>query len=287
MCLCVVSVKDGDIGVETYNNIMTVLKFPMQKPSVQMIKMRSFLLRAFSFWFFLSFCSAQNIAAFYSTKGPTVMSLDSSTGNFVYNVFAQKGFSSMRSFVPTFPPKNGTSIACVGYSSSTSIYVCWSEQCKLNTNETQGSIFYQTPNNSLAQQIFKCSYASGNCVNYGAYPISLNVTVPVRSGTGLSAALLSTDLGYRVSYEDIHGSLRQISYSNNTEGVVTPWADGVLTSNLTSANGSALSTTYIQSPNATAPAQQTVYQLSNDQILSMIDNRTTAINETQVWFAGM
>lgn len=159
----------------------------------------------------------------------------------------------------------------------------------MNTNAFQGSIFYQTPNNTLAWQFFKCSYASGNCVNYGGYLISVNVSVPVKPGTSLAASVLSNDLGYRVTYEDIHGSVRQIGYSNNTQGVVSPWADGALTSNLISTSGSALATTWVLSPggpNSTAPAQQTVYQADGNQIIGAIDNQTTAFNQTQVWSAG-
>ncbi|KUJ11400.1 uncharacterized protein LY89DRAFT_787002 [Mollisia scopiformis] len=221
--------------------------------------------------FLASLVRAQTIGAFYSLGGPTVVSLDPQTNTFVYNVYSKKGFSLMNSFAPTIPPKNGTSIACVGYSSPSSVY---------------GSIYYQTSNNSIAQQLFKCSYASGNCVNYGGYLISANVTIPIKPNTGLSAALLSADLGYRITYEDIYGAVRQIGYSNTTKGVVTPWADGVLASNSTSLNGSALATTFVQSPNTTEPAQQTIYQLVDDQILPFVDNQATAMNQTQSWVAA-
>ena len=173
----------------------------------------------------------------------------------------------------------------------------------------QGSVFYQTPNNSLCQQIFKCRYASGDCSNYGGFIISSNVTVPVRQGTGLSVALLSTNFGYRVTYEDIHGSVRQLSYSNTTKGVVTyvcddqkipasqfsaqfadlwsQWADGTLVKNGTAGNSSALATTYLPSPNDTVPAEQTIYQVADNKVFSSINKNSTFINQTSSWSQGI
>lgn len=115
--------------------------------------------------------------------------------------------------------------------------------------------------------------------------VSGNVTLPIRPGTGLGAVLLSADLGYRVTYEDIYGSIRQIGYSNSTKGIVTPWSDGVRTINSTG-NGS-LAMTYVGSPNSTTPAQQTIFQVSNDSILSFNDNNVTAMNQSQSWISGI
>ncbi|KAH9203175.1 hypothetical protein DL95DRAFT_419255, partial [Leptodontidium sp. 2 PMI_412] len=215
-----------------------------------------------------SLLRAQSIGAFYSSGGPTVISLNTLSGNFSYNVYTQRGFSDIKSFAPTFPPKNETSIAVTGYGSPSAVY---------------GVIFYQIANNSLAQQLFKCWYSSGECSNYGGYIVSSKLKIPVRPGTGLAASLLSSDFGYRLSYEDIYGSVRQLSYSNSTKGLVTYWADGALVNNVTVANSSALTTTYVQSPNATIPAQQTVYQISNDQIVPTVNSHSTFINDTQTW----
>jgi hypothetical protein len=245
---------------------------------------------AFASCILLSYANAQSIAAFYSSKGPAVISLNTLSGNFSYNVYTQKGFSSMKSFAPTIPPRNGTSIACVGYNNPSSIYVYLANLEIAYIIHVliaiQGSIFYQTANNTIAQQFFKCAYSSGNCVNYGGYLISLNVTIPVKSGTGLAAALLSTDFGYRVTYQDIRGSIRQLSYSNTNENVITPWADGILTTNTTISNGSALSMTYVPSPNDTVPARQTIFQRSGDQILQFVNSQTTFINRSQTWVPG-
>ena len=131
----------------------------------------------------------------------------------------------------------------------------------------------------------------------------------MRQGTGLSVALLSTNFGYRVTYEDMHGSVRQLSYSNTTKGVVTyvcdeqkilvlrfhtpctdfrcQWADGVLVKNGTAGKSSALATTYLPSPNDTVPAQQTIYQVANNQIFASINKNSTFINQTSSWNQGM
>lgn len=86
--------------------------------------MRFQVLIAFAASLYITLSNAQSIASFYSTKGPTVVSLDALSGNFSYNVYAAKGFSSMKSFAPTVPAKKGTSIACVGYSTNSTVYVC-------------------------------------------------------------------------------------------------------------------------------------------------------------------
>ncbi|KAK0116429.1 hypothetical protein ONS95_013447 [Cadophora gregata] len=220
----------------------------------------------------LSLSVAQSIGAFYTGGGPTVIKLNGNSGNFSYNVYKATGFSDeWSSFAPTFPPVNGTPMAVTGFSSPSAVY---------------GSVFYQTRNNSLSQQLFKCWYSSGDCLNYGGFIISSKVTVPVKQGTGLSVALLSTNFGYRVTYEDIHGSIRQLSYSNTTEGVVTYWNDGALVKNGTTRNSSALATTYLPSVNDTIPAEQTIYQVSDDQILSVTNKNTTFINQTSSWSQG-
>ncbi|PVH71546.1 hypothetical protein DL98DRAFT_614090 [Cadophora sp. DSE1049] len=220
----------------------------------------------------LSLSVAQSIGAFYSSGGPTVIKLNELSGNFSYNVYKATGFSDeWSSFAPTIPPVNGTAMAVTGFSSPSAVY---------------GSVFYQTANNSLCQQIFKCRYSSGDCSNYGGFIISSNVTIPVKQGTGLSVALLSANFGYRVTYEDIHGSVRQLSYSNTTKGVVTYWADGALVKNGTTGNSSALATTYLPSPNDTVPAQQNIYQVANNQIFSSINKDSTFINHTSSWSQG-
>lgn len=240
------------------------------------------LLLLFSILSCLMRVEAQSIASFYSDKGPTIISLDVDRGQFGYTTFASKGFNSTNYIDPKFPPLNGSSLASIGYSSPTSIYVCRNFRIWCCTNGIQGSIFYQTVNETLVQLFFKCSYSSGNCVKYGEYLISLNVTVPVKLGTGLSASLLSTDLGYRLTYEDTEGSIRQLSYANNTKGEVTYWADGAFLANSTTTNTSALATAYIPATNTTS-ASQTIYQISNDEIVPYVNKPEIGSNVTQMW----
>lgn len=95
--------------------------------------MRTHSLLAFAACFLFS--RAEPIAAFYTGGGPVMVSLDPA-GNFLYNVHSKTGFSDMKTFTPTIPPKNGTSIACVGYGSS-SIYVCPDFYLRMNANEAR------------------------------------------------------------------------------------------------------------------------------------------------------
>ncbi len=67
--------------------------------------------------------NSQAVASFYTMKGPTIVVQDPSTGNFLYNIYAAKGFSSMQAINATNSPKVGTSMALAGYSTGVSVYV--------------------------------------------------------------------------------------------------------------------------------------------------------------------
>ena len=153
------------------------------------------------------------------------------------------------------------------------------------TNTYQGQVFYQSTNASLAFLFFKCSYASGICVNYGEHIISSNVTTPVSPNTSLAAALFSKDIGYRVTYQDIHGSIRQLAYANNTQGIVTNWADGNFTGNLTVPDGGAIATTYVSPSNVTG-IREVLYAVGEGEVKSskaVVENKTNSIHDQKVW----
>lgn len=131
----------------------------------------------------------------------------------------------------------------------------------------------------------------------GSLIISSNVTTPVKPGTAIAASLFSTNFGYRITYEDIHGSLRQLSYSyrvlNKTAGTSegTGWADGQLISNSTSLTRSTLATTQVMfttnGTTDTEPSHQTVYRYTNGQIQALVDNNVGFPNATanDTWLA--
>lgn len=136
--------------------------------------------------------------------------------------------------------------------------------------------------------IFKCAYESGICINYDEMSISTQVTIAVHPETKLSAALLGNDLGYRITYQDIHGSIRQLSYANSTKGIVTSWADGALVTNSTGMTGKlvGLSTVFVRVTNTTAPLQ-TIYPLIDGDIHSMTEDKIYNISQlTHNWSAG-
>ena len=138
----------------------------------------------------------------------------------------------------------------------------------------------------ISQVLIECAYLTGNCTTVGEYAISYNVTTAVNDRTGLSAALLSTDVGYRVFYEDVNGVVRQLSYANSTEGVVTNWGHGTVVSNftVTNATGVALANTWTVGTNTTM--NQTVYQLVNGTIQpfqTVIDDSGDTALDSEEW----
>lgn len=152
-------------------------------------------------------------------------------------------------------------------------------------NFDQAQAFYQTKNDSLAKLDLKCSYASGVCVNYGEYIISRKISVPVSPRTWLAAALFSNNIGYSITYQDINGSVRQLSYANSTKGVVTDWADGNLTTNSTLLDGYALSTAIRVPTNVTA-RREVVYKVLNigiQPINSVTNEKSKSILDEKTW----
>lgn len=159
---------------------------------------------------------------------------------------------------------------------------------RCGSNTSQGQVFYQSTNSSLAFLFFKCSYASGICVNYGEYAISTNLTTPVSPNTRLAAALFSKDIGYRVTYQDTHGSLRQLAYANNTQSVVTNWADGNLIGNFSIPDGHAISTVYASPSNTTGIAER-IFAVGDREVRvdrAVVENMTHSIHDQITWVAG-
>ncbi|KAH7355419.1 hypothetical protein BKA65DRAFT_239495 [Rhexocercosporidium sp. MPI-PUGE-AT-0058] len=217
--------------------------------------------------------NTQALGSFYFGRGSAVVLHNPDAGNFLYSINSAKGFGDLQSLEVKAKPKNGTAVACTGYSGPTSVY---------------GQVFYQSVNSSLAFLFFKCSYASGICVNYGEYIISSNVTTPVSPNTQLAAALFSKDIGYRVTYQDINGSLRQLAYANNTQGVVTNWADGNVTGNVIVPDGYAVSTTYVSPSNITV-LRETIYGVGEGEIRvssAVVENKTRSIHDQKTWVVG-
>ncbi|KAH9207248.1 hypothetical protein DL95DRAFT_468856 [Leptodontidium sp. 2 PMI_412] len=216
---------------------------------------------------------AQALGSFYYGKGPGVVAHDPSTGNFLYSVYTNNGFSDIQPLTVKTKPKNGTAIACSGYYVAQSVY---------------GEVFYQAQNDSIIFLFIKCSFTSGICVNYGERTISVNVTVPVNSKTKLAAALFSQNVGYRVTYQDALGSIRQLAYANSTKGVVTHWGEGNQTGNFTVPDGYGLSTS-IRKPTNVTSQREIVYQVMADgvqPITSKTDNKTMSILDQKTWFAN-
>ncbi|KAL2070208.1 hypothetical protein VTL71DRAFT_13234 [Oculimacula yallundae] len=233
---------------------------------------------------------AQAIGSFFHGRGSGVVVHNPDAGNFLYSIDSDNGYGDLLPLNVTAVPRNETPIACTGYGSPSSVY---------------GSAFYQTTNSSLVQLIFKvcllgvlsnlfmsrcCNYASGICVNYGEYIISSNVTIPVSPNTQLTAALFPTRVGYRVTYQDTQGSLRQLAYANSSQEGVTSWADGNLTGNFTIPDGYAFDTTTLSPTNVTE-MRETLYAVDEGDVKvsnSMTRNSSSAmtIRDAKSWSAG-
>jgi len=129
-------------------------------------------------------------------------------------------------------------------------------------------VYYQTADNSIVQFNLKCSRLNGTCSNFGELYITAKATNQASPNTRLAAVLISKDFGYRVTYEDVNGTLRQFDYAQNSKGVITPWSDGKRIGNATiTSGGHALASTYDNRVNlTTGPVPQTVYHLAGDTI---------------------
>lgn len=124
----------------------------------------------------------------------------------------------------------------------------------------------------------RCQFATGVCDPYKNAIISNNVSVPVSSNTGLAAAIFQQDQGYRVTYEDARGTIRQLAYANTTSGLLYQWEDGKAIGGLTSSDSHALS--YTWTPYVPAQSQDTtVFQALNGTIRSV----TSKIQLASTW----
>ena len=129
-------------------------------------------------------------------------------------------------------------------------------------------MYYQTGDNSIVQLNLRCSRDNGTCVNFGELYITAKAANQPSPNTRLAAVLISKDVGYRITYEDKTGLLRQFDYAQDSKGVITPWSDGKRVGNTTvTGSGHALASTYIYKANLTTdPVPQTVYHLVGDTI---------------------
>ena len=90
-----------------------------------------------------------------------------------------------------------------------------------------------------------------------------------------------------MTYEDILGSVRQLSYASPVNGTATTWADGSLTGNFTVTDGWGISTAY-SAPTNTTPKTEIMYQIFNDTIQplnAVIENKTNtnSILDKETW----
>ncbi|CZT51871.1 uncharacterized protein RSE6_13082 [Rhynchosporium secalis] len=225
--------------------------------------------------------STQAIGSFFFTDsksiaGTGVVVHNPRDDNFLYSINSTRGFGDMKAIDVDILPRNGTPVACTGYLAGDSVY---------------GAAFYQAESSGIVQLFFKCSYKAGTCVNYGNWFISNSVTIPVSPTTQLTAAIFPSNMGYRVTYQDTQGALRQLAYANGTRGETT-WADGNLTGNYTIPDGYAFDTTTISPKNETGDRlRETIYAVGTGDI--KVSDSTThntsgliTIDDPKTWSAN-
>lgn len=89
---------------------------------------------SFATWFVFLLClfllnqdrvvNAQGIGSIYTSYGPLVVMQNSSSGQFLYNIWSRTGFGPMRSVAANATPKNGTAFGLAGWGDpGQSIYV--------------------------------------------------------------------------------------------------------------------------------------------------------------------
>ncbi|KAL2069522.1 hypothetical protein VTL71DRAFT_14201 [Oculimacula yallundae] len=204
--------------------------------------------------------NAQALGAIFHGKGTGVFVHNPEAQNFLYSLSlnSENTFLDFQAVEVQAKPSNNTAVAVTGYGTTPSVW---------------------------------CAMASGTCVNYGEYLISKNVTVPVANNTMLAASLYLKDIGYRVTYEDITGSLRQLTYANDTKTGVQNWNDGAKIDNFTVQHGYALATTYASPTNISA-LRESLYVVGDQGITSLeatIDNVnvTNSIHDKKTWSVGI
>lgn len=67
--------------------------------------------------------NTQAVGSFYFGRGSAVIVHNPDADNFLYSINSAKGFSDLQPIEVKAKPKNGTAIACTGYSGPTSVYV--------------------------------------------------------------------------------------------------------------------------------------------------------------------
>ncbi|KAI0008216.1 hypothetical protein F4779DRAFT_628653 [Xylariaceae sp. FL0662B] len=162
---------------------------------------------------FLSIClligrvSCGSIAAWWNTRGPSLMMQDNDTGNIRYSrcngnhtpVFPDD--ETLVAPLRNHPPKTNTSLSAVGW---------------VDGQTTWASIFYLDKTDEIVNTLLECDWNSGQWQNNGDFIISTGAP-QVAPNTGLAAVLLPVNDGYRVFYNDPEGVLHHIGYASDAQ----------------------------------------------------------------------
>ncbi|KAI1080111.1 hypothetical protein F5B20DRAFT_540807 [Whalleya microplaca] len=160
-----------------------------------------------SIWLLAGPVSCGSIAAWWNTRGPSLIMQDDDTGGIRYSlcngnytpVFPND--TTIIAPLTSHPPKKNTSLSATGW---------------MDGETTWASIFYLDDSDEIVNTLMKCDWNTGRWENNGDYVISGGAP-KVAPNTGLSVVLLGSTAGYRVFYNDLGGVLHYLGYTSDTQ----------------------------------------------------------------------
>ncbi|KAH9895508.1 hypothetical protein F4778DRAFT_783865 [Xylariomycetidae sp. FL2044] len=158
-------------------------------------------------WLLIAPASCGSIAAWYNTRGPSLLMQDDETGGIRYSlcngnytpIFPDDKTLTLP--LTSHPPKNNTSLSATGWTDGETAWA---------------SIFYLDNDDEIINTLLECNWGSGTWKNTGDYMISGNAP-KVAPDSGLAAVLLGATDGYRVFYNDLEGIMHYLGYTSSTQ----------------------------------------------------------------------
>ncbi|CAJ2504480.1 Uu.00g118740.m01.CDS01 [Anthostomella pinea] len=163
--------------------------------------------------FYLSICvlvgeaSCGSIAAWWNSRGPSIILQDDDTGGIRYSLCNGNytpilpDDTTMTMPLDNNPPKKNSSLSATGWMDGTTSWV---------------SMFYMDNNDDIVNSLLKCDWDTGRWQNTGDYVIS-NGAPKVAPTSTVAATLLGSTDGYRVFYNDLSGVMHEIGYTSDSQ----------------------------------------------------------------------
>ncbi|KAI1334711.1 hypothetical protein F5Y15DRAFT_284132 [Xylariaceae sp. FL0016] len=156
-----------------------------------------------SIWLLAGSAYGGNIAAWYNTRGPSILMQDDDTGGIRYSYCNGNSTpilpedTSMVLPLTQYTPRNNTGLSATGW---------------YDGNTTWTSMFYLSDDGSIVNSLLECDWNTGEWVNTGDWVISGGAPTPAINSS-ITAVLLGSTAGYRVFYNGLDGTLHEIGYT--------------------------------------------------------------------------